>query len=148
MARQRSILINRRIPLGALLQTETFELINIRSIFKYEDAGNKTNEIVGFVYSVGETTNYDIFDIKVEGKYPIISPDEFKRDVKIEKDFMFSLTIQLSLCIGIQSQKDYADSFRADFNKKCDASSSQIQFLEMILDWINNHQGEISSPSK
>ena len=58
MTRQRSILINRRIPLGALLQTETFELINIRSIFKYDDAGNKTNEIVGFVYSVGETTEY------------------------------------------------------------------------------------------
>ena len=124
MTRQRSILINRRIPLSALLQTETFELINIRSIFKYDDAGNKTNEIVGFVYSVGETTNYDIFDIKVEGKYPIISPDEFKRRRENRERFYVQFDNPTVTMYWNSSQKDYADSFRADSIKMCDASSS------------------------
>lgn len=136
MARQKSILINRRIPLSAFLQTETFELINIRSIFKYDDAGNKTNEIVGFVYSVGETTNYDIFDIKVEGKYPIISPDEFKRRRENRERFYVQFDNPTVTMYWNSSKERYADSFKADSIKMCDArlSSNPISGDDLGLD--------------
>lgn len=129
MTRQKSMLINRRIPLSALLPTETFELIGIRSIFKYDDDGKRTNEIVGFVYSVGETTNYDIFDIKVEGKYPIISPDDFKRRRENKERFYVQFDNPTVTMYWNSSKEQYTDSFKADAVKMYDAGSASNPVL-------------------
>lgn len=129
MARQQSMLINKKIPLNALLRTEKFELISIRSNFKYDEAGNKTNEIVGFVYTVGENINYGIFDIKVEGKYPIISPDDFKRRRENGERFYVQFDNPTVTMYWNSSQKGYADSFKADSIKMYDARSSSNPVL-------------------
>lgn len=58
-----------RIPLASQLSLEYFEVTNTFKRYKYEK-GNKTNELAGYSYIIGDPIFYGKISVSVDGDMP------------------------------------------------------------------------------
>lgn len=116
---KKSLLTNVRIPLGLVVPTSDFVLLGVRETPKFDDDGNRTTEIVGFTYTVGDPINFGKLNVKVETKYPVISPEDLQKKRANGENVIVRFenpTICLYWNSGLGA---YADSFKADSVTLC-----------------------------
>lgn len=65
-----------RIPLEVITPSTGFRLLSVRPNFKYEGK-TRTEEIVGYRYTVGDAATFEQYDVKVSGP-AIIQPEQLE----------------------------------------------------------------------
>lgn len=74
-----TLLINRRVPLDALLREIIFLLISVMPIYEFVN-GERTDKIIGFVYECVDTMDFNRYRIKIEGqKAPLMSNEKLQQ---------------------------------------------------------------------
>lgn len=97
-----------RIPLEVVTHSNSFRLLSVHPYFKYEE-NERTGEIIGYKYTVGDALTFDQLDIKVPGP-ATIQPEQLAA-AKVPID------VQFLNCIGKPYRRNngqYEISFSAD----------------------------------
>ena len=97
-----------RIPLDVITKSSTFRLLSVRPVYRYEGK-ERTAEIIGFKYLVGDAATFEQIDIKVPGP-ALIQPEQLEA-IKEPID------VQFANCIAKPYRRDngsYEISFTAE----------------------------------
>ena len=108
-----SILMNKRIPLDAVIGTTVFVALRILPIMEFKD-GTRTDNITGFSYECVDEIEYRHFTIKIKGQTePIISNEELQQLREREK-VILEFRNPTVFSYYNRSTLGYEDAFLAD----------------------------------
>lgn len=108
-----SVLVNRKVPMEAVIGTNVFVALRIKPIPEYKD-GKRTGNIIGYAYECVDEIAYKHFTIKIKGQTePIISNDELQQLRENEK-VMLEFKNPMVFMYYNRSALGYEDSYSAD----------------------------------
>lgn len=109
-----TILVNKIIPMNIVEPESVYILLDISPVFGYNANGAKTDVIVGYAYLVVNSNSFCQYKVKVAQQSPLMTRESLlamrERGERVCVEFD-GLIVKV---YWSASQKDYADSIKAD----------------------------------
>ncbi|WP_297777147.1 hypothetical protein [Blautia sp.] len=109
-----TFLRNKSIPLNAFMQELLFLLLGISAWYEYGEDGKRTDKILGYVYEVVDTMNFDRFRIKIKGQtVPLMSNEDLQELREKGEKVAVEFTEPMVTLYWSSTTKSLEDSFSA-----------------------------------